>query len=132
MHYTSWYYFYNLKTWKTPIRACNPPPAWGLGVISEKSFLGGQKNYFGGGYFWNIKLIIFLIYFRDIWKMHLLSNDKISFLMAIWCKCLEHSIVFPVKLFRRYPSAEIPGYEVFSHPSWALKHFFWKVLKFFA
>ena len=40
-----------------------------------------------------------LIYFRDIWKMHLLSSDKISFSMAIWSKCLEHSVVFPVNLF---------------------------------
>ena len=40
-----------------------------------------------------------LIYFRDIWKLHLLSSDKISFSMAIRCKCLEHSAVFPVNLF---------------------------------
>ena len=52
--------------------------------------------------------------------------------MAVYCKCLEHSVVLPVDFFeatsissfRRYPSAEIPGYEVFSHPSWELKHFF--------
>ena len=25
--------------------------------------------------------------------------------------------------FRQYTSAEIPGHEVFSHPSWELKHF---------
>ena len=40
-----------------------------------------------------------LIYFRDIWKMHLLSSDKISFSVAIWPKCLEHSVVFLVILF---------------------------------
>ena len=33
---------------------------------------------------------------------------------------------------RRYLSAKIPGYEVFSHPSWALKKIFWKLLKLFA
>ena len=63
--------------------------------------------------------------------MHLLSSDKISFSMAIWRKCLEHSVVFPGNLFEAtciscfccYPSVEIPGCEVFSHPSWALKHF---------
>ena len=56
--------------------------------------------------------------------MHPLSSKKISFSMATCCKCLEHSVVFPVDLFkatciscfRGYPSAEIPGYEVFSHP----------------
>ena len=36
-----------------------------------------------------------------------------------------------ISYFRRYSSAEIPRYEVFCHPSWALKHFLGKVLKFF-
>ena len=31
--------------------------------------------------------------------MHLLSSDKISFSMAICCKCLEYSVVFPVDIF---------------------------------
>ena len=31
----------------------------------------------------------------------------------------------------RYTSAEIPGYEVFSYPSWELKQFFWQILKVF-
>ena len=31
-----------------------------------------------------------LIHFRDIWKIHILSSEKISFSMAICCKCLEH------------------------------------------
>ena len=75
-----------------------------------------------------------LIYFRDIWKMHLLSSEEISFSMAICCKCLEHSVVFPVDLFWsnlhlmfcfcQYPSAEIPGYEAYSHPSSKLKLFY--------
>ena len=34
-------------------------------------------------------------------------------------------------VFCRYPSAEIPGYEVYFHPSWELKQFFWKFLKMF-
>ena len=59
--------------------------------------------------------------------------------MAIWRKCLEHSVLSQktffkatcTSCFRLYPSAEIPGHEVFSHPSLALKHDFWKVLKFF-
>ena len=74
------------------------------------------------------------------------------FLMAICRKCLEHSVVFRwryvtsvwntllffqwtffeatcISCFRLYPSAEIPRYEVFSHPSWELKPFFWKALK---
>ena len=67
--------------------------------------------------------------------MHLLSPEKISFSMEICCKCLKHSIVFQwtffeatrISCFCQYPSAEIPGYEVFSHPSWELKHF-WEVL----
>ena len=63
---------------------------------------GGQKILFcSGGYIVGVNVIlkeklklhntsiksIFgitkLIYFRDIWKMHLLSSDKISFSMAI-------------------------------------------------
>ena len=40
-----------------------------------------------------------LIYLRDIWKMHLLSYEKIYFSMAICCRCFKHSVVFPVDLF---------------------------------
>ena len=40
-----------------------------------------------------------LIDLRDIWKMHLLSSEKISFSMTICRKCLEHSVVFPVGFF---------------------------------
>ena len=54
--------------------------------------------------------------------MHLLSSDKISFSMVIYRASVN---------ICHYPSAEIPEYEVFSHPSWALKQFFWKVLKLF-
>ena len=70
----------------------HPPFQLGGGgvKISEKSLLrggGGVENFFwvggfycggqGGG----------------------LSSNKISFSMAIWHKCLEHSVVFPVNLF---------------------------------
>ena len=48
------------------------------------------KNIFG---------ITNLIYFWDIWKMHPLNSEKIYFSMVICCKCLEHSVVFPVDLF---------------------------------
>ena len=43
--------------------------------------------------------ITYLIYFRDIWKIHLLSSEKISFSMAICGKYLEHSVAFPVDHF---------------------------------
>ena len=60
--------------------------------------------------------------------MYLLSSKKISLSMAICRKCLEHSVVFPVDLVLKqlasHVSAEILAYEVFSHPSWELKHFF--------
>ena len=77
-------------------RACTPsPPAWGGWLkILEKFLLGGVRNFYFG-----IFGITNLIYFRDIWKTHLLSSDRISFSMAIWWKCLEHSVVFPVNLF---------------------------------
>ena len=73
-----------------------------------------------------------LIYFRDIWKIHLLCSEKISFLMAICRKCLEHFLVFPVDLFwsnLRIMFPPIPfswNSQVwnFSHPYWELKHFF--------
>ena len=69
---------------------------------------GGTGNfYFGGGgggghiiLKQKLKLIkskiksIFgitnLMYFKDTWKIHLLSSEKISFSMAICPKCLEH------------------------------------------
>ena len=72
--------------------------------------------------------------------MHQLSSEKMSFSMAICHKCLEHPVVFPADLFffeatciscfRQYPSAEVPGYEVFSHPSWEFKHFFGRFQSF--
>ena len=34
-------------------------------------------------------------------------------------------------VFCQYPSAEITGYEVFSHPCWELKQFFWKIFQVF-
>ena len=79
--------------------------------ISGKSLLGegGTGNFYfggrggGGGHIilkQKLKLIkskiksIFgitnLMYFKDTWKMHLLSSEKISFSMAICPKCLEH------------------------------------------
>ena len=79
--------------------------------ISGKSLLGGgggQAIFFlggrgGGGHIilkQKLKLIkskiksIFgitnLMYFKDTWKIHLLSSEKISFLMAICPKCLVH------------------------------------------
>ena len=121
-----------------------------LGGVSEKFILvgvGGEEGgnfVVGGGHVilkWKLKLhnssikstfgITNLIYFRYIGKMHPLSSYKISFSMAIWHKCLEHSAVFPAELFwsnlnLMFPQlAEIPGYEDFSHPFWELKHFFW-------
>ena len=39
--------------------------------------------------------------------MHQLSSDKISFSMAIWSKCLEHSVVFPVNLFLKQLASHI-------------------------
>ena len=64
--------------------------------------------------------------------MHLLSFDEIFFSMELWGMILEHSVVFPVNFFEAtciscfccYGSAEIPRYEVSSHRSYALKHFF--------
>ena len=81
-----------------------------------------------------------LIYFRDIWKLHLLSSDKISFSMAIWCKCLEHSAVFPVNLFWSNLHLMFPPlpfswnshvWSFFSSILGIGTFFFWKVLKFF-
>ena len=80
-----------------------------------------------------------LICFRDIWKMHLLSSEKISFSMAICRKCLEHSVVFPVDLFWSNLHLMFPPIP-FSWNSrvWSffssilgIETFFWKVLKFF-
>ena len=34
-------------------------------------------------------------------------------------------------VFCQYPSAEITGYEVFSHPCWELKQFLWKIFQVF-
>ena len=69
--------------------------------------------------------------------MHLLSSGKYLF-NGIMAQVFR-TLVFPVNLaeatciscFRRYPSAGIPGYEVFSHPSWALKYFFLEGFKVF-
>ena len=89
------------------------PVRWWLGGWGVKNFRkvfagGGVRNiYFvGGGVILlggvgGSRNLTNLIYFRDIWKMHLLSSDKKlwSFSMAIWRKCLELPIVFPVNLF---------------------------------
>ena len=87
------------------------PPAWGRGVKHFRKVLaggGGTGNFYfggrgGGGHIilkQKLKLIkskiksIFgitnLMYFKDTWKIHLLSSEKISFSMAICPKCLEH------------------------------------------
>ena len=80
-----------------------------------------------------------LIYFRDIWKMHLLSSDKISFSMAIWCKCLEHCC-FSSKHFLKQVASHVsaatlqlkfPGMKFFLIHSWHWS-IFCKVFKFFA
>ena len=69
------------------------PPAWkngeGLKIVAEILILvvvvgdGGR--------------VILLV--GNFYKMHLLSSDKIFFSMAIWRKCLEHSVAFPVNVF---------------------------------
>ena len=38
------------------------------------------------------------MYFRNIWKIYLLSSEKTSFSIVICYKCLEHSAVFPIDL----------------------------------
>ena len=73
--------------------------SWGGRVkMLEKSLLGGG----GRNCLFEVKLKLHntsikrifgrtnLIHFRDIWKIHILSSEKISFSMAICCKCLEH------------------------------------------
>ena len=40
-----------------------------------------------------------LIYFRDIKKIYLLRSEKISFSIAIYRECLEHSVLFPEDFF---------------------------------
>ena len=71
--------------------------------------------------------------------MHLLSSDKISFSMAIWRKCLEHSVVFPVNLFWSNLHLMFPPLPfswnsrvwLFFSSILGIEAFFWKVLKFF-
>ena len=95
------------------------------------------SQYKGGG---GIFGITNLIYFRDTWKMHLLGSGKISFSMAIWRKCLEHSVVFPVNLFWRnlhlmfllLPFSWNSRVWSFFSSILGIETFFWKVLKFFA
>ena len=82
-----------------------------------------------------------LICFRDIWKMHLLSSEKISFSMAICRKYLERSVVFPVDFFLKqlvsHVSADIlqlkkfPSMKFFLIHPWNWNIFFWQALKFF-
>ena len=73
--------------------------------------------------------------------MHSLSSDTISFSMAIWPKCLERSCCFSSKTFMKQLASHISGatlqlkflgVKFFFHPSWSLKHFLGKVVKFFA
>ena len=106
--YTSWTgMFHKVTFWDILL-----PVRWwlGWGVKNfRKAFAGGgvRNIYFvGGGVILlrgvgGSRNLTNLIYFRDIWKMHLLSSDKKlwSFSMAIWRKCLELPIVFPVNLF---------------------------------
>ena len=74
-----------------------PPPTsleeWRGVKNFRKTFVGegGGRNFnFGGGV---------ILLGDNFYKIHLLSSDKIFFSMAIWRKCLEHSVVFPVNLF---------------------------------
>ena len=101
-----------------------PPPYWGAVKKFRKVFAcagRGSEIFFrwGGGNFccrvslnFKLKLKIYhtsiksifgitnLIYFRDIWQMHLLIKFwKIYFLMAICRKYLEHSVVFLAVIF---------------------------------
>ena len=39
--------------------------------------------------------------------MHLLNSDKISFSMAIWRKCLEHSVFFASKPFLKQLASHV-------------------------
>ena len=58
-------------------------------------------------------------------KLHLLSSEEKKNSMAISCRCLSILLFFHytffdatcISCFCKYPLAEIPRYEVFSHPS---------------
>ena len=72
-----------------------------------------------------------LIYFRDIWKKHVKFWKNIFFsgdMSQVFGTLLFFQQAFfeatCISCFWRYPSSAIPGYEVFSHSSWELKHFF--------
>ena len=80
------------------IYSMQPPQDWGAGEGESKlSILARGEGYIVGGVtsFW----IFNILYFRYIWKMHLLSSDKISFSMVIYHKCLEHSVVILAEFF---------------------------------
>ena len=106
-----------LMKYQINTRACTPAPT------SIKSIFGVTN----------------LTCLRHIWKIHPLSSEAISFSMAIHCSCLEHSAVFTVDLF--WSNLHLMFLLIsftwnswvwcFCHPSWELKHFFWKVLNFF-
>ena len=77
------------------------------------------------------KIIWMVNYRSNYWMLCIASFTEVLRTILLWGGGMGVQVTC-ILCFCQYPSAEIPKYEVFSHPSWELNHFFWKVLKIFA